>query len=103
MDFGVTSRRQVRTFQGLGRRKMRKLIAQRLVSSISLWLRANGVTECKEGECLAFSYNVRGRGPVRYDFVFIKEEIKLDYCSYLYEPAVAAGSDHALIKAGMSV
>ena len=41
MDFDVTSRSQVRTLQGLARRKPLKVIAVRLVSSFSLRLRKN--------------------------------------------------------------
>ena len=70
---------------------------------VDAFVKANDISECKEGECLTVSCNVRKRGPVRYDFVFVKNEIELNYCSYMYESAVEAGSDHALIKAGILV
>ena len=45
MDFDVTSRSQVRTLQGLARRKPLKVIAVRLVSSISLRLGKRELSE----------------------------------------------------------
>ena len=60
---------------------------------------ANNITTCEEGKCLTVSHNVRRRGTVRYDFLFVSKNISIIKCDYDYEGAVEAGSDHALIEA----
>lgn len=60
---------------------------------------ANNIITCEEGKCLTVSHNVRRRGPVRYDFLFVNKNIKIIKCDYNYEDAVKSGSDHALIEA----
>ena len=49
------------------------------------------------GVPLATSHIVKGRGPVRYDHLFVRKEMKISKIGYHYEEAVAAGSDHALL------
>lgn len=66
------------------------------------YVRANGITACEEGKCLATSYTIRSR-PVRYDFLFVKDSIPVTHCAYLYEEAVAAGSDHALLLSELEI
>ena len=58
---------------------------------------ANNITDCQEGQCLAVSYYIRRKGGVRYDFIFTKNTIKPLTCKYLYEEAIEATGDHALI------
>lgn len=60
---------------------------------------ANNITTYEEGKCLVVSHNVRRRGPVRYDFLFVNKKIEVMKCNYNYEDALKAGSDHALIEA----
>ena len=49
---------------------------------------------------LAISH-VRGRGekrtPCRYDFIYVSTDVRVNEVEYLYEEAIAAGSDHALV------
>ena len=54
---------------------------------------------------LAVSYN-RGWGkkvfiPCRYDFIYITPDFEVSEVRYLYEEAIQAGSDHALVVADM--
>lgn len=51
------------------------------------------------GECLTTSHFIkRGKKKVRYDFLFINNETFKEYCcKYDYDPAIAAGSDHAAV------
>lgn len=60
---------------------------------------ANDITTCEEGKCLMISHNVRRRGVVRYDFLFVDNNISITKCNYDYDGAIKAGSDHALIEA----
>lgn len=46
---------------------------------------------------LATSHVVKGRGPVRYDHLFVRNTIPIKMMEYYYEDAVAAGSDHAML------
>ena len=57
------------------------------------------ITTCEEGKCLMISHNVRRRGVVRYDFLFVDNNISITKCNYDYDGAIKAGSDHALIEA----
>lgn len=63
------------------------------------YVTANNITACEDGKCLIVSHNVRRRGTVRYDFLFVNRNIKIINCNYIYDDAVKAGSDHALIEA----
>lgn len=63
------------------------------------YVTANNITTCEEGKCLTISHNVRGRGAVRYDFLFVSHNISIIKCNYDYDGGIMAGSDHALIKA----
>lgn len=60
---------------------------------------ANDITTCEEGKCLMISHNVRRRGVVRYDFLFVDNNISITKCNYDYDGAIKAGSDHALVEA----
>ena len=54
---------------------------------------------------LAISH-IRGRGsnktPCRYDFIYVSPDVIVRDVTYLYEEAVEAGSDHALVVACLS-
>jgi hypothetical protein len=55
---------------------------------------------------LAVSYN-RGWGkkvfiPCRYDFIYITPDFEVSEVRYLYEEAIQAGSDHALVVADLN-
>jgi endonuclease/exonuclease/phosphatase family metal-dependent hydrolase len=39
----------------------------------------------------------------RFDYVFVSEEIGVTECSYDYQGAKAAGSDHAIVTAELHV
>lgn len=67
------------------------------------YVRLHGTTEYKEGQPLTKSHNVRNKGAVRYDFLFVKNTIKIEALSYNYEEAVEAGSDHAIIVSDIIV
>lgn len=56
----------------------------------------NNITTFVEGEPLTKTHHIRRKGAVRYDFVFINEDFPISSMQYCYEPAIAAGSDHAL-------
>lgn len=66
---------------------------------VDSFVKANKITECSDGECLAVSCKVRRRGLVRYDFIFVNNKIDTEHCEYLYDSSVEAGSDHAMIEA----
>lgn len=51
----------------------------------------------EEGKPLTKSHNIRRKGAVRYDFLFVKNTMKINTLLYNYDDAVAAGSDHAII------
>ena len=61
------------------------------------YVTANNITESEEGKCLTTSYHVNRKGNVRYDFLFVNQNINIGSCKYLYEEAIEATSDHALI------
>lgn len=51
-----------------------------------------------DGEPLAVSHRFASNGlSKRYDFVFTKGSVTVSQCDYLYDDAVKAGSDHAMI------
>ena len=64
---------------------------------------ANDITTCEEGKCLMISHNVRRRGAVRYDFLFVNKNSLIIECDYNYEDAIMTGSDHALIEAYIKI
>lgn len=68
-------------------------------TSLNAYVVANDITTCEEGKCLMISHNVRRRGVVRYDFLFVDNNISITKCNYDYDGAIKAGSDHALIEA----
>lgn len=69
------------------------------IQSTNAYVVANDITTCEEGKCLMISHNVRRRGVVRYDFLFVDNNISITKCNYDYDGAIKAGSDHALIEA----
>jgi hypothetical protein len=64
--------------------------------------RIRGDQEAKAAGPLVFSY-VHGRtaNPIedRFDYVFISDEIGVTECSYDYQGARVAGSDHGIVTA----
>ena len=51
-----------------------------------------------EGEPLSVSHIIkRGKHKRRYDFLFMNKTISVANCEYMYDEAIKAGSDHALI------
>lgn len=59
-------------------------------------------TERPEGP-LAVSHLVRARQPVRYDHIWASRDLQVVDVRYLYDEAVAAGSDHAVVIADFEV
>ena len=71
-----------------------EIIDLRLVDA---YVKCNGVDSFVEGQPLIKSHNIRRKGAVRYDFLFINDDFNVNDCSYYYDEAVTAGSDHAVI------
>ena len=61
------------------------------------YVRYNGTEGYEEGQPLAKSHNIRRKGAVRYDFLFVRDIYEVKALTYNYEDAVKAGSDHAII------
>ena len=57
------------------------------------------IEDCEEGKPITVSHNVKRKGAVRYDFLFSNNDFEITSCEYLYDEAVKAGSDHAVIVA----
>ena len=70
---------------------------------VDAYVKANNITECEEGKYLTTSHIVRRKGPVRYDFLFINNNMDILSCDYLYEESIKADSDHALIVARIEI
>lgn len=67
------------------------------------FVRCNGTDGYEAGHPLIKSHNIRGKGAVRYDFLFVSDKYMVDNCSYNYDEAVVAGSDHAIIVSDISI
>ncbi len=70
------------------------------ISDIGLtdaYVKFNGADKYEFGKPLIKSHYIRGKGEVRYDFLFLKDTYNITNCLYNYSEAVAAGSDHAMI------
>ena len=61
------------------------------------YIRFNGIAGYEEGKPLITSHHIRKKGTVRYDFLFVSENFNVNNCSYFYDEAISAGSDHAII------
>lgn len=61
------------------------------------FVRFNGKEGYSKGQPLVKSHNIRRKGAVRYDFLFIRDTYRVDALAYYYDEAVEAGSDHAII------
>jgi len=66
------------------------------------YVRFNGIEGYEEGKPLTKSHNIRRKGAVRYDFLFVKNTCRVESLTYNYDEAFAAGSDHAIIVADIS-
>ncbi len=51
----------------------------------------------QDNNCIPKSHFIKQKGAVRYDFIFLNNNYKIQECLYLYDEAINAGSDHALI------
>lgn len=67
------------------------------------FVRYNNIQTLEEGKPLAKTHNIRRKGAVRYDFLFVKNNLKITNFNYYYESAVSAGSDHALIESEIEI
>ena len=67
------------------------------IGLLDSYVAANRITECEEGLPLTTSHHIRRKGNVRYDFLFVKNHIKIERMEYQFDEAIAAGSDHALL------
>lgn len=65
-----------------------------LTDSYARFMGSNGYIE---GQPLIKSHNIRRKGAVRYDFLFLKNTYKVKRVLYNYDDAIMAGSDHAII------
>jgi endonuclease/exonuclease/phosphatase family metal-dependent hydrolase len=64
---------------------------------------ANHITEHEEGLPLTTSHFIQRKGNVRYDFLFVKSDFKIERMEYQFHEAIAAGSDHALLLCDVAV
>lgn len=48
-------------------------------------------------------HNIRRKGAVRYDFLFVQDTYSVESLIYNYDEAIAAGSDYAIIVADILV
>ena len=67
------------------------------------FVKCKNIAKCEEGKTITVSHNVRRKGGVRYDFLFSNNNLKIIGCEYLYDEAIIAGSDHALIMAEFAI
>ncbi len=67
------------------------------IGLVDSFVKFNNITVCEKGVPLAKSHNIRRKGAVRYDFVFVKNSYEIHAMDYYYEDAIKAGSDHALL------
>lgn len=67
------------------------------------YVRYNGTEGHEEGKPLTKSHNIRRKGAVRYDFLFVRDTYGVEALAYNYDDAVAAGSDHAIIVSELQV
>ena len=67
------------------------------------FVRYNGTEGYEEGQPLTKSHNIRRKGAVRYDFLFVRDTYGVEAITYNYDEAVAAGSDHAIIVSDITV
>ena len=52
---------------------------------------------------LSKSHNIRRKGAVRYDFLFVRDSYEIKSLVYNYDDAVASGSDHAIIVGEVTI
>ncbi len=67
------------------------------ISLVDSFVKHNNITVCENGVPLTKSHNIRRKGAVRYDFIFIKNRFEINSMNYYYDDAINAGSDHALL------
>lgn len=67
------------------------------------YVRYNGTDGYVEGQPLTKSHNIRRKGAVRYDFLFVRDTYGVEAITYNYDEAVAAGSDHAIIVCNIEI
>lgn len=67
------------------------------------YVRANNIDDYEEGKPLIKSHNIRRKGAVRYDFLFVKDTYAVCNLVYNYDDAVEAGSDHAIIIGDITI
>ena len=67
------------------------------------FVRANGQTTYVEGQPLTKSHNIRRKGAVRYDFLFVRDSYGVVSLNYNYDDAVVSGSDHAIIVGDIAI
>src|SRR5258705_9970727 len=76
----------------------------------SLWLAAHPLEAAQRQALrpqgpLALSH-IRGKGalvpiPCRYDFIYITPDFSVSQIHYLYDEAISAGSDHAMVMSDL--
>ena len=67
------------------------------IGLVDSFVKHNNITKCEKGVPLTKSHNIRRKGAVRYDFIFIKNRFEINSINYYYEDAINAGSDHAML------
>lgn len=66
------------------------VIERNLFPDITLYVHYNNITTFAEGEPLTRTHHIRRKGAVRYDFLFMNEDLPISSMQYCYEPAIAA-------------
>lgn len=69
------------------------------IGLVDAYVSANHICSDVDNQPITISHHIKHRGNVRYDFILAKDKLKIDYCKYIYDESIAAGSDHALIIA----
>ncbi len=67
------------------------------IDLVDSFVKHNNIVTCEPGVPLTKSHNIRRKGAVRYDFIFVKNRYEVDAMNYYYDDAINAGSDHALL------
>lgn len=67
------------------------------------FVRCNGTEGYECGHPLIKSHNIRRKGAVRYDFLFVRDTYSVTALKYNYDEAIAAGSDYAIIVGEVAV
>jgi len=52
------------------------------IGLVDSFVKHNNITTCEHGVALTKSHNIRRKGAVRYDFIFVKNSYEIDAMNY---------------------